>query len=52
MYKRKIFHVLLKRVQEPRRFIQVLAGPRQVLIGTGGIPVDEFLSEPMETWLR
>jgi len=25
---------------------------RQLLIGTGGIPVDEFLSEPMETWLR
>ena len=30
MYKRLIFHVLLKRVREPRRFIQVLAGPRQV----------------------
>ncbi|HVP76591.1 MAG TPA: ATP-binding protein [Thermodesulfobacteriota bacterium] len=30
MYKRAIFHVLLKRIQEPRRFIQVLAGPRQV----------------------
>ena len=30
MYKRSIFHVLLKRVREPRRFIQVLAGPRQV----------------------
>ena len=30
MYKRPIFNELLKRVQEPRRFIQVLAGPRQV----------------------
>jgi len=30
LYKRAIFHVLLKRIQEPRRFIQVLAGPRQV----------------------
>jgi len=30
VYKRLIFHVLLKRVREPRRFIQVLAGPRQV----------------------
>lgn len=29
MYKRPIFHVLLTRLQEPRRFIQVLAGPRQ-----------------------
>ncbi len=30
MYKRPIFRVLLKRLREPRRFIQVLAGPRQV----------------------
>jgi len=30
LYKRAIFHTLLKRIQEPRRFIQVLAGPRQV----------------------
>jgi len=29
MLKRKIFPTLLKRIQEPRRFIQVLAGPRQ-----------------------
>ena len=25
MYKRKAFHTLLKRIEEPRRFIQVLA---------------------------
>ena len=30
MYKRPIYQTLLKRVREPRRFIQVLAGPRQV----------------------
>lgn len=29
-YKRGLFPMLLKRMQEPRRFIQVLAGPRQV----------------------
>ena len=29
MYKRAIFQTLLKRLKEPRRFIQVLAGPRQ-----------------------
>jgi predicted AAA+ superfamily ATPase len=30
MYKRPIYQTLLKRLQQPRRFIQVLAGPRQV----------------------
>jgi len=30
VYKRPIFQTLLKRIREPRRFIQVLAGPRQV----------------------
>jgi predicted AAA+ superfamily ATPase len=30
MYKRPLFQTLLKRLHEPRRFIQVLAGPRQV----------------------
>lgn len=29
MYKRPIFQMLLKRLREPGRFIQVLAGPRQ-----------------------
>ena len=29
-YKRNLFPKLLKRMQEPRRFLQVLAGPRQV----------------------
>ena len=29
-YKRGLFATLLKRLQEPRRFLQVLAGPRQV----------------------
>lgn len=29
-FKRSLYRVLLERVKEPRRFIQVLAGPRQV----------------------
>jgi predicted AAA+ superfamily ATPase len=29
MYHRLMYHTLVKRLQEPRRFIQVLAGPRQ-----------------------
>lgn len=30
MFKRALFQTLFKRIQEPRRFIQILAGPRQV----------------------
>jgi len=30
VYKRPTLNELLKRVKEPRRFMQVLAGPRQV----------------------
>ncbi len=29
MYRRPVFHIILKRLQEKRQFIQVLAGPRQ-----------------------
>lgn len=29
MYKRAIYQILKNRAQEPRKFIQVLAGPRQ-----------------------
>ena len=29
-YIRKQYHTLRARIQEPRRFVQVLAGPRQV----------------------
>lgn len=29
MYHRPMYHTLMKRLREPRRFIQVLAGPRQ-----------------------
>ena len=29
MYKRELFNTLIRRLSEPRRFIQVLAGPRQ-----------------------
>jgi len=30
MFKRAVFHMLFGCIQEPRRFIQVLSGPRQV----------------------
>ena len=30
VYRRAAFHILLQRLREPRRFIQVVAGPRQV----------------------
>ncbi|MFZ2224976.1 MAG: AAA family ATPase, partial [Candidatus Deferrimicrobium sp.] len=30
MYKRSLFQTLQSRLKEPRRFLQVLAGPRQV----------------------
>jgi len=30
VYKRPIYHEVMKRVNEPRRFIQVIGGPRQV----------------------
>ena len=30
MYKREQYNILLERIAEPRRFIQVIAGPRQV----------------------
>jgi predicted AAA+ superfamily ATPase len=46
MFKRAVFNDILKRVKEPRKFIQVLAGPRQTgkttlarqLIEEAGIP--------------
>lgn len=47
MYKRTIFHTLLKRIQEPRRFIQVLAGPRQVGKTTIARQVMESVSIPV-----
>jgi predicted AAA+ superfamily ATPase len=30
MYKRTQYHILLERLQEPRQFIQAIAGPRQI----------------------
>ncbi len=47
MYKRAVFHSLLKRIQEPRRFIQVLAGPRQVGKTTIARQVMEAVSIPV-----
>lgn len=47
MYKRAIFRALLKRIQEPRRFIQVLAGPRQVGKTTMARQLMEAVSIPV-----
>lgn len=46
MKKRKPFEVLLKRLQEPRRFIQSLIGPRQVGKTTLARQVAEELKRP------
>jgi hypothetical protein len=66
MRRDNLFQTIWKRLQEPRRFLQVLAGPRQVgmgtfarqftprrclLVGAGGIPLEEFLSQPAAAWL-
>ena len=47
MFKRKIFQVLLKRIQEPRRFIQVLAGPRQTGKTTLARQIEEKIAFPV-----
>jgi predicted AAA+ superfamily ATPase len=47
MFKRPAFYTLLKRVQEPRRFIQVLAGPRQTGKTTIARQVAEAVSVPV-----
>jgi len=46
MNKRKSFEMLLKRLQEPRRFIQSLVGPRQVGKTTLARQVAEELGSP------
>jgi len=47
MFKRNIFNILLNRIHEPRRFIQVLAGPRQVGKTTIARQVMEAVSIPV-----
>lgn len=47
MFKRPTFYTVLKRVQEPRRFIQVLAGPRQTGKTTIARQVAEAVSVPV-----
>jgi len=46
MQKRPIFNQLISRLQEPRRFIQVLLGPRQVGKTTLALQVTETLDRP------
>ncbi len=45
-YRRPAFDLLLRRLREPRRFIQVLAGPRQVGKTTLALQVVEALDRP------
>lgn len=45
-YRRAAFDVVLRRLREPRRFIQVLAGPRQVGKTTLALQVVEALDRP------
>lgn len=47
MFKRAAFHTLMKRVGEPRRFIQVLAGPRQTGKTTIARQIAETVSFPV-----
>ncbi|OJW53934.1 MAG: AAA family ATPase [Alphaproteobacteria bacterium 41-28] len=46
MYKRPIFNKILKRLEEPRGFIQVLSGPRQVGKTTLSFQLKEAISFP------
>ncbi len=46
MQKRPIFSELIKRLQEPRGFIQVLLGPRQVGKTTLALQVSEVIKRP------
>lgn len=46
MHKRPIYQFLLKRLQEPRRFIQALLGPRQVGKTTLALQVSEAIKKP------
>ncbi len=47
MYKRPIFQIILKRLNEKRRFIQILAGPRQTGKTTLARQVMESISMPV-----
>ena len=47
MFKRPAFQTLLKRLREPRRFIQVIAGPRQTGKTTIARQVAETISFPV-----
>jgi len=47
LFKRGAFHILMKRVREPRRFIQVLAGPRQTGKTTIARQIAEAVSFPV-----
>ena len=45
MMQRAYFETIAKRIDEPRKFIQIIEGPRQV--GEEGIPVETFLKSDL-----
>lgn len=48
MYRRHIFNLLMSRLREPRKFIQVLAGPRQVGKTTLAEQVERKIDQPSQ----
>ncbi len=38
-----------RRLAEPRRFLHP---DRKLLVGESGVPLEEFLTRPVEHWLR
>ena len=53
MYKRPNYQVLLKRLQEPRRFMQVAKQfkvYKKLLVGGQGIPIEEFITTDVDAW--
>lgn len=55
-FERRQAKTLVSRLREPRRYVQVVAGARQVdkttLVEGDGISLDEFLIKPVEHWLQ
>jgi predicted AAA+ superfamily ATPase len=43
MFKRTVFSDILKRLGEPRKFIQVLAGPRQLMDAAFGWDFEKYV---------
>ena len=46
MLQRSYFETITSRINEPRKFIQIIEGPRQV--GEGGISIETFLASDLK----